>query len=403
MMQQLPPVWKKREDGYWEKEAQTDEEKLMFALKMLRENPPKEMTPRKPRPRGLYATKGFTGDEYAYVYRSGLAFGKAKVANRVSKGSGDSSAAPKSAAGPEMDWRWIIEAKKAGFTGKQLSIAMQQLSPVMKKREDGFWEKAAETDEEKLVRALEMLRENPPKEAIPREPRPRGLYATKGFTGDQYAYVYRSGLAGKAKDDHSASDSLATAAERRAAATAAWRQQQQSKNAVDTADMDPSWIAEAEKAGFTGAQLSVAMKQVPPVWKKREDGYWEQEAKPDEERLVLALEMLRENPPKELTPRKPRARGLYATKGFTGDQYAYVYRSGLANLELSATATVEGAIGRYWPRVSDGAAIALADQARDGNSNEDPKSAVAGVVVPAESTELKPEKTEQPADLGAGI
>merc|ERR1719160_1415575 len=95
--------------------------------------------------------------------------------------------------------------------------------------------------------------------------------------------------------------------------------------------MDPSWIAEAEQAGFTAGQLSVAMQQLTPKLKRDEKGYWVEEEETKEEKFARALQVCRENPPKEVTLPKPRPSGLYATKGFTGDQYAYVYRYGYVN------------------------------------------------------------------------
>ena len=44
------------------------------------------------------------------------------------------------------------------FTETQISDAMRQLTPVWRKREDGFWEDA-ETDEDKRARAVELLQE----------------------------------------------------------------------------------------------------------------------------------------------------------------------------------------------------------------------------------------------------
>jgi hypothetical protein len=379
-MQKLNPIgWKKGENGFWEAEPEAEEAKRARALRYLRENPPRvSVKERKARPKGLNATKGFTGDEYAFVYRAGSAFlpGTSK-ADRKAKGDGDSSV--KSAVPVEMDWRWITEAKKDGFTEAQLSDRMQQLPPVWMKGEDGYWVPEPETDEAKFARALEDLRENPPQVSVKdRKPRLKGLYATKGFTGDEYAFVYRAGsalLPGTAKVDRNAQREAA-AAEKAAAESAV------------AAEMDPRWIAEAEQAGFTAAQLSDRMRQLPAVWKKGENGFWEAEAEAEEATFARALEDLLENPPPPVIPRKARPKGLYATKGFTGDEYAFVYRSG-ASVYRSATAP--------------GTAKVDGDGNGDGDAaGESSASAVAGVVTPSGSEKTTDQQTAA-ATQGEGI
>merc|ERR1719379_116443 len=124
-------------------------------------------------------------------------------------------------------------------------------------------------------------------------------------------------------------------------------------------------IEDKEQAVFTETQISDAIGRLYPKgrFEKNENGFWV-DVEPMEEKRVRAVEKLREELA-EIKPRYERPRGLYAkaTKGFTGDEYAFVYRSGMAG-------------------------------SRDG-------STVSGLVVPTESTEPTPEKTpDQPQARG---
>merc|ERR1719387_2167990 len=247
--------------------------------------------PRRVRAKGLAATKGFTGDEFAFVYRSGGAslLGKEKKKKTSDKKEADETA------DAVMD--------PSGFTEKQIRDKMRQLPGEWQKSENGYWEDV-ETDAEKRARAVEMLQE-----AVanmkPRRVRAKGLAATKGFTGDEFAFVYRSrgaSLLGKEKK----------------------KKTSDKKEADETADavMDPS--------GFTEKQIRDKMRQLPGEWQKSENGYWE-DVETDAAKRARAIEMLQEALA-NVKPRRVRAKGLAATKGFTGDEFAFVYRSGGASL-----------------------------------------------------------------------
>merc|ERR1719379_3191355 len=88
----------------------------------------------------------------------------------------------------------IEDKEQAVFTETQISDAIGRLYPKgrFEKDENGYWVDV-EPMEEKRVRAVEKLREELAK-VKPRYVRPSGLYSksTKGFTGDEYAFVYRT-------------------------------------------------------------------------------------------------------------------------------------------------------------------------------------------------------------------
>merc|ERR1719443_1500728 len=194
-MERLYPKgrFERDESGYWV-DIEPMEEKRVRAVEKLREELA-EFRSRYERPRGLYAkaTKGFTGDEYAFVYRTGQALRTGKAP----KPKPDQDAAVRGAGG--FTEAQIRDAEQAEFTETQISDAIGRLYPKgrFEKDESGYWVDV-EPMEEKRARAVMMLKEALA-EVKPRYERPSGLYATKGFTGDEYAFVYRSGQAFRGK------------------------------------------------------------------------------------------------------------------------------------------------------------------------------------------------------------
>merc|ERR1711904_548603 len=188
-------------------------------------------------------------------------------------------------------------AEAAVFTEAQISKAMRQLPPVWQKDEKGYWVEA-EPDEEQRARAVELLREALSKPVVSRQPRASNLRATKGFTGDEYAFVYRTKGASKP------GTARVTQAER-VAATAAYREQQRKASASGLSPL-----------AFTEAQISNAMRALTPVWQKNEKGYWV-DATPEEEKLEQARAILLKELAEPVVPesRRSRASGLRATKG----------------------------------------------------------------------------------------
>merc|ERR1719387_597375 len=89
----------------------------------------------------------------------------------------------------------------SGFTETQISEAMGKLSAgVWERDEKGYW-KDVEPLQAKRARAVELLEEEKAN-MKPAYVRPTGLSdkATKGFTGDEYAFVYRNGGTGTKRD-----------------------------------------------------------------------------------------------------------------------------------------------------------------------------------------------------------
>jgi len=199
-MRQLPPVWQKDEKGYWV-EAEPDEEQRARAVELLREALSKPVVSRQPRASNLRATKGFTGDEYAFVYRTKGASkpGTARVtqAERVAATAAYREQQRKASASGLSPLAFTEEQRSAGadavFTEAQISNAMRALTPVWQKNEKGYWVDAT-PEEEKLEQALAILRKELAEPVVPESRRSRasGLRATKGFTGDEFAFVYRT-------------------------------------------------------------------------------------------------------------------------------------------------------------------------------------------------------------------
>ena len=78
----------------------------------------------------------------------------------------------------------------------------------------------------------------------------------------------------------------------------------------DSTEKDTEWIGkvqstaseveekveeEVEEASFTETEISDAIQQLPAVWKKREDGYWETLEETDEEKRERAMAILAPN------------------------------------------------------------------------------------------------------------
>jgi hypothetical protein len=99
--------------------------------------------------------------------------------------------------------------------------------------------------------------------------------------------------------------------------------------------------------------------------------------------------------------RRIRASGLSATKGFTGDEFAFVYRSnaGLAKRQavLPATATADNNDSDNADGDGDNA-----DGDGDGGSTV-ATTAVVGTVVPNEQSDPEPVETSAPAPFNEGI
>jgi hypothetical protein len=162
--------------------------------------------------------------------------------------------------------------------------------------------------------------------------------------------------------------------------------------------MHPSSPAGAEEADFTETQISDAMRQLPRNWKKREDGFWE-EAETVEEKRVRAMEVLREagtqNKPSSTVDAEQAdftetqisdamqqlPRGWKKREdGFWEDESAEEKRArAMEVLREAATKPTTAAV------VSSAA----------------PKSAVAGVVVPTEPPKPKSEKAPKEAQRAA--